>query len=135
MPSSVAPLKNSTLLTLPSVSDALAAIAMLAGAVKLAPFAGLVTRTDGATFARRLDDGEAVGDDAVLAQELGIEPVPSTSSTIEPSWLSEMNIAGWLSVPPLVWPELPATAYTARCGVGRPWRRRRSPPAGRCRRP
>jgi hypothetical protein len=35
---------------------------------------------------------------------------PSTSSTIEPRLLSEMNIAGWLSVPPLAWPELPATA-------------------------
>jgi hypothetical protein len=34
---------------------------------------------------------------------------PSTSSTIEPSWLREMNIAGWLSAPPLAWPELPAT--------------------------
>jgi hypothetical protein len=35
---------------------------------------------------------------------------PSTSRTIEPSRLSEMNMAGWLSDPPLVCPPLPATA-------------------------
>ena len=35
---------------------------------------------------------------------------PSTSKTIDPSWFNEMNIAGWLSAPPLAWPELPATA-------------------------
>src|SRR5437762_87049 len=34
----------------------------------------------------------------------------STSRTIEPSWFNEMNIAGWFKAPPLVWPELPATA-------------------------
>ena len=36
--------------------------------------------------------------------------LPSTSSTIDPRRFSEMNIAGWSRVPPLVCPELPATA-------------------------
>jgi hypothetical protein len=35
---------------------------------------------------------------------------PFRSRTIEPSWFNEMNIAGWFREPPLVWPELPATA-------------------------
>ena len=67
--------------------------------------------------------GVAVGVAAaplIIVKESSIAPVsrrnfassrfPSTSSTIEPSWLREMNIAGWLSVPPLTWPPLPATA-------------------------
>ena len=36
--------------------------------------------------------------------------LPFRSRTIEPSWFNEMNIAGWFREPPLVWPELPATA-------------------------
>lgn len=32
------------------------------------------------------------------------------SRTIEPSWLRLTYMAGWFSVPPLIWPELPATA-------------------------
>ena len=74
--------------------------------------------------------GVAVGVAAaplIIVKESPIAPVsrrnvassrfPSTSSTIDPSWLSEMNIAGWFSVPPDICPELPATAYTApSCG-------------------
>ena len=49
-PSFVVPWKNSTLLTVPSLSDAFALIVMLAGAVKLAPLAGLVMLTSGGLF-------------------------------------------------------------------------------------
>ena len=42
-PISVAPLKNSTLLTLPLEVEALAVMAMVAGAVKLLPLAGAVS--------------------------------------------------------------------------------------------
>ena len=51
VPSSVVPDKNSTLAMVPSVSDAFAAIAIVAGAVKVAPDAGLVIDTDGKLFA------------------------------------------------------------------------------------
>ena len=46
MPSSVVPLKNSTLLIDPPLSLAVAARAIVAGAVKLAPEAGLVSATE-----------------------------------------------------------------------------------------
>lgn len=49
--SSVLPWKNSTLLTVPSVSVALALIVTLAGAFTTVLFAGLVILTAGATFA------------------------------------------------------------------------------------
>jgi len=42
-PMSVVPAKKSTLATVPSVSDAVALIVMLAGAVKVAPLAGAVS--------------------------------------------------------------------------------------------
>jgi hypothetical protein len=46
-PSFVWPLKNSTFVTLPSVSEAFAARSIVAGAVKVAPFAGCVSVTVG----------------------------------------------------------------------------------------
>ena len=44
-------LKNSTLVTLPSASDAFAAIVTVAGALNLARIAGLVMLTDGTVLA------------------------------------------------------------------------------------
>ena len=44
-------MKNSTLATVPSASDAVAAKPTVAGAVKFAPFAGCVNVTVGAVFA------------------------------------------------------------------------------------
>jgi len=46
-PSFVWPLKNSTFVMLPSVSDAVAVRSMFAGAVNVAPFAGCVSATVG----------------------------------------------------------------------------------------
>jgi hypothetical protein len=53
-PSLVVPLKNSTLATLPSVSAAVAASEIFAGAVKTAPFAGDVSETVAGTTAGRI---------------------------------------------------------------------------------
>ena len=50
MPRLIVSLKNSTSVTEPSESDAVAASAMVAGAVKAAPGAGFVNVTVGATF-------------------------------------------------------------------------------------
>jgi hypothetical protein len=54
VPSNVAPLKNSTFVTVPSLSLALAVIAMLAGALNRAPSAGLEILTVGGTLAVEL---------------------------------------------------------------------------------
>ena len=60
-PSFVGPLKNSTLATVPSESEALAARFTVAGAVKVAPFAGCVSVTAGGelplTVTMRATDG------------------------------------------------------------------------------
>jgi hypothetical protein len=47
VPISVVPEKNWTLVMVPSLSDAVAARSTVAGAVKLAPFAGAVSETTG----------------------------------------------------------------------------------------
>ena len=49
-PSLVAPWKNSTLATVPSVSDAVALMVIVAGAVKVALLAGEVMLTSGLLF-------------------------------------------------------------------------------------
>jgi hypothetical protein len=58
-PTTVLPLRNSTRLTVPSGSEAVAAKLMVAGAANDAPAAGLVRLTVGA---RLPDDGEVLGD-------------------------------------------------------------------------
>ncbi len=49
-PRFVGPLKNSTLAIVPSMSEAVASIAMLVGVVNAAPFVGLIIATLGASF-------------------------------------------------------------------------------------
>ena len=60
-PSFVEPLKNSTLAMVPSASEAVAARSTVAGAEKLAPFAGCVSATAGGesswTLTMRATDG------------------------------------------------------------------------------
>ena len=71
VPNSVLPLNNSTLLMVPSLSVAVASMAIFAGAVKVAPLAGLVMLTVG----DRLADGLTVmliGLEVVAAPELSV---------------------------------------------------------------
>ena len=68
-PSLVVPRKNSTLDTVPSLSLALALIVIFAGAVKVAPFAGLDMLTVGAPF----------GASTVIATTLEVVLSPSSS--------------------------------------------------------
>ena len=51
VPNSVVPLKNSTLVIVPSLSEAIAETVMFAGAVEVPLFAGAVRLTDGGTLA------------------------------------------------------------------------------------
>ncbi len=66
VPSSVVPWKNSTRLTVPSLSEALTLIVMLAGALKLAPVVGAVIATVGGLFGSALTSFELILSPAAL---------------------------------------------------------------------
>ena len=58
----------------------------------------------------------------VESRKVASRLLPFTSRTSDPRTLREINMTGWFSEPPPVWPELPATVYTApRCGPSIFW--------------
>src|SRR2546426_1019390 len=71
-PSLVPPWKNSTLATLPSTSVAVAEIGMFAGAVNVAPLAGLVMLTAGGLFDRPGLTVMLTAADVVVAPRLSV---------------------------------------------------------------
>ena len=89
-PSMVAPLKNSTRLTLPNGSEAVAVMPTVAGAVKVAPFAGCVRPTVGGEFTgveRKSGRRGGVFDKVSFVLELTDEESGTLTARVTNSWL------------------------------------------------
>ena len=89
VPSSVVPERNSTLAMVPSLSDALAAIAIVAGAVNVAPDAGAEIDTDGKVFGAGLTVTEAAVEvviDPSLSVARAVNEYVPAATFVHPHW-------------------------------------------------